>query len=72
MVFYIEPYQLLCIPYKDATETDKTLKDAAPINYLASECQDCGYVILRRLNTLLGNKVAKRFGDNTPSEDPRS
>lgn len=47
-----EPTQVLNYPYINSDGSKVNFNKAGWINCLHGECQDCGFVILRRLDTL--------------------
>lgn len=47
-----EPAQIISHPFKKEDGSDVDLMKTSWVNCLHGECQDCGYVILRRLDTL--------------------
>lgn len=56
-----EPTQVLSYPYTKEDGTEVNLMKTSWVNCLHGECQDCGFVILRRLDTLyrIGRKLRR-------------
>lgn len=60
-LYFIQPFQLLSWKGNHSSDEALDLSQAKVYDYLCTECQNCGYTILRKLDVLLRN-----------SNDPRN